>query len=499
MREPGRRTSVAEIGVRLTAVRGYFVLFFGALLVYGFSPVVMNGDSFLLAPTTAGILDGNGLDIARWIGPGTNGGVAWIQSPDGTGTAVAGRDIKSYLQSSEGAGVFNYFPWVPALLVVPLALAFELAGALGIRWLDFDQMVRTGETGAFNLAGAALLGALTVIAIARFAEILLTARLGPRARTIALRVGAVAAFGTPIWSTLSRTLWSQTAATLMISLALVAAATLAVRREPARPRTALLLGLFAAAAYTCRPTSLIPAVVLAAWFVATYRRDLRLLGAALVGTMLVAIPWVAVNIWTFGTWQPPYYNADRMGFAATFGEAMLGNLISPNRGLLVFCPVVLVALWGAWRVLRGDRTLPVGLAVVSMTVVLLHYVAVSGSKEGWWAGSAIGPRFMADLVPFFVVLALPAVAWLVTTGGRPARAAVAALVVISVAMNGLGATTKPAACWNLDPVNVDTDPARVWDWSDPQVVRPFVVLSSTGSVRQMFLQTCANLPAAPDA
>ena len=56
------------------------------------------------------------------------------------------------------------------------------------------------------------------------------------------------------------------------------------------------------------------------------------------------------------------------------------------------------------------------------------------------------------------------------------RIAVAGAVVLlacSVLINAQGGVLRSSICWNLkahDVESVDQNPARVWSWSDPQVV-----------------------------
>ena len=59
------------------------VVFLVALLIYGVSPVVSNGDSYLAVPTTMSVLYDADLDLDEYLGPGTDGGNGWLQRPDG--------------------------------------------------------------------------------------------------------------------------------------------------------------------------------------------------------------------------------------------------------------------------------------------------------------------------------------------------------------------------------------------------------------------------------
>jgi hypothetical protein len=55
--------------------------------------------------------------------------------------------------------------------------------------------------------------------------------------------------------------------------------------------------------------------------------------------------------------------------------------------------------------------------------------------------------------------------------GRVAIAVSAAALAWSMVVAGTGAFFYPHERWNNDPVDVDRDHARLWEWSDPQFVR----------------------------
>ncbi|HVM40714.1 MAG TPA: hypothetical protein VM618_08060 [Acidimicrobiia bacterium] len=469
--------------------RGAALLFVAATSVFAASPVVTNGDSFLVGPTAHSLLHERDLDIDEHLGPATDGGIAYVADPDGPdpGTLL-GAELPRNLPSALDA--YDYFPWVTAVLVTPLTATFDVAGAVGIDALDPDRMLARGETGALNLAGASLLTAGAVVAMAVLAWQALGALEDRRRRLATLAVAVVTALGTPAWSTLSRALWNQTVAVLFLSLAVLVA--FRVSRGAASPRRlGLLLGATVAAAYTARPTSAVAVVAFGVWLLARHRRALV---GYLAGGVAVAVPWTAVNLATFGSVFPPYHSAERAGLRDDTFEALAANLVSPNRGLLVFTPIVVVSIVGAVFALRERGPVTRPLAVTAVAIALVHLVVVSAAGEAWWAGSAYGPRFMADLLPVLVLLALPAVERL----ARPAsadgwRRAALAAAIVSVVMHLPGAWSKPAQCWNLDPVPVDVDPSRVWHWDDLQAWRPMRVLLDTGSPQDAVFQRCDDL------
>ena len=468
-------------GLRHWVRRPPVVVFLVALLIYGVSPVVSNGDSYLAVPTTMSVLYDADLDLDEYLGPGTDGGNGWLQRPDGTGEQIPGVQMPRDLSATEWEHAFDHFPWTTAVLALPVIVVLELGGAVGIDTLDVDRMVAEADTGLPNLIGGSLLAALTAAVITMTA----TRTLGEDRRRLVLLIGFTVAFATPLWSTLSRALWSQSSATLFIALTAWLAVRL-TRADPSPQRTTTLLGVTTALAYTARPTAAIVVVGIGLWLLVSHR---HLIVRYIAGGVAVAVPWIVVNLATYGSIQPPNFSSDRAGWRSETFEAIAANLISPNRGLFVFSSVAIVAVIGALLAVQGRSAIDRSLAVAATAMTVVHLVVVSGSGESWWAGNSFGPRFMADTIPWLALLAVPAVIALAERPGWLRRGAVIVLS-LSIAANAIGALSKPAACWNVDPVLIDIDPSRVWDWDDLQLLRPFEVLDDTGSLREASLGRC---------
>ena len=140
-----------------------------------------------------------------------------------------------------------------------------------------------------------------------------------------------------------------------------------------------------------------------------------------------------------------------------------GLLVSPNRGLLIFSPVVIVALAG---LVRSLRTLPdhgLAWAYAGCLLVFLGY----SSYTVWWGGHAYGPRYLLDVMIWLTPAA--AVALQHTLSGGFARSAVAVALVWSMVAAGTGAFF--ADTWNTSPLEVDLHHERLWEWSDQQTIR----------------------------
>ena len=146
-------------------------------------------------------------------------------------------------------------------------------------------------------------------------------------------------------------------------------------------------------------------------------------------------------------------------------------MCSPSRGLLVYCPYLVVVgllLLGYRRHLTdAGLLLPAALAVGAHTAVFSCY-------NGWHGGSSYGPRYFVDVLPWFVVATAAAVRALVDAPpagfSRRKAAVVAALAVTfgwGVFVHRQGASDKEAWWWNFRAV-ASGEPGAVKEWDHPQ-------------------------------
>jgi hypothetical protein len=347
-----------------------------------------------------------------------------------------------------------YFPPGSSVLSVPFVAAFHAIGLSAVD--DQGRYYKRGEAKIQRILSAALMALFCVLVyeIAR-------SKLPPRWSFV---VAAVTAFGTPVWSTATRALWSQTWTLLLIG---AAAYVLVVRRDSRPIARGAWLGSLLAWAYFTRPTASVP---LAAVGVFLLLYDRRSLPAYAISAAAWGVGFVAYSWHYFGTVLPPYYQANRLE-AAGFPEALIGHSISPSRGVLVFIPQLFVV--AALLVRYRSELREPALLALSLAILALH-VAVISSFPGWWAGYCYGPRLITEALPWLVVPAVLAIdAWLRTapapTRGSSLRGALAAaLIVMAIAIHAPAAWSRRTKDWCALPVDVNTHQARLWDWSDPQ-------------------------------
>jgi hypothetical protein len=357
---------------------------------------------------------------------------------------------------------YYYFPPGTSVLSIPFVATMHLRGVSAVR-----------PDGAYDRAGELALDAkLAALLMAGFAALsYFTARLLlPVAWSLA--VTSVAAFGTQVFSTASRSMWSDTWGIVLISLAVLLLLRSAVHAQ--RPNLPLLATL-ECLAYVVRPTNSLVVLGTGLYVAVTNRKYLWQFVLTVAGWLGLFFIYSWVH---FHKIVPDYFVVGRLQFAAPW-SALLGTLVSPSRGLLVYVPVVVaIAL-----VLVGYRStvrFP-ALSALALFVTVGHLVALSGFAH-WWGGHSYGARLTTSLVPWFVLLAILAVdAFRATSRGgvwRPAEVVLgvvtALLCISSIAINAIGAFSRQANDWNVFPESIDRAPDRLWSWQRPQFLAPFV-------------------------
>lgn len=338
---------------------------------------------------------------------------------------------------------FSYFPYGTTLLVAPAVLMADLVFFGG----GLEAEAQAGRVDQVEQGVASVLVAVTASLVYLVSLAVL------RRRPLAFLAAGIFGFGTAAWSTASRGLWMHGPEMLLLTAALLLGVK-AERRAPLAAWTALPLAL----AFVVRPTAMAAIVAFGLWVAVQHRRQLP--GFLAIGAV-VGLGFVALNLAMFGRWLHPYYDPSTIGPTETFFEALAGNLVSPSRGLLVFTPLfVLIAA-------RRRRLAPLEWAAAG--TIGLHLLLISRFFH-WWGGHSYGPRLFSDVTPLLVFLLLPVLPKL----GRPRpamTAAFAVLLAVSVLVHGRGAIAFDTWLWNSEPVSVDEQPSRLWDWRDAQFLR----------------------------
>ena len=283
---------------------------------------------------------------------------------------------------------------------------------------------------------------VAAVAVAGSAGFLFFAALAHTRPLTAFVLGLTYGLGTCVWSTSSQSLWQHGPTELFFAMA----AFFLVRKKPSD----LLCGLACGLAVACRPTSAVLVVAIGLFHLIFDRsRVVRfIVGGVPVAALLALYAWH-----TFGS----PFSVGQLEIAAGIARAKTGNpalwqtplhvgalglLVSPARGLLVYSPVVLVALWGFGRVWRD----PVWKDWRPIAVAAVALFLLSSKRFDWWGGWCFGYRLLVDAVTLLAFLAIPVAERI--RERRVLHLAFVGLFLWSAGVQALGAYAYDVTGWN---------------------------------------------------
>jgi hypothetical protein len=356
--------------------------------------------------------------------------------------------VPPYARRKRGQLV-SFYPVAPALLALPVYWPQVLVlDRLQPGW-DRDDARLNKYTARMAKSAGALIAALAGVALYHLLRALGLGR-------AALPATVTAALGSPLWVEPSQSLWQHGPAALALTVAMAL-----LVPQPVSRRRLFLAGLASAALVCFRPQDAVFAVVIFLWVVRYHLRDLAwflpmpaLLGAALLG----------YNYWFFGAALGGYSEVTGH-YTTPLLAGMAGTLVSPSRGLFLFCPWVAVALLAAPAAVPGR--LKSSSVVWWLAWGLVPYLLMMSKYTVWWGGHSFGSRYWADVVPLLAVLLACGLDWS-WSRCRPAFAALGAAAALALRAFFIREFYYPTSSCNASPQDVDERPERLWDWRDNQ-------------------------------
>ena len=352
-----------------------------------------------------------------------------------------------------GEKTYHFFSSAPAVLNSPFVALFEMSGVSSVA--PDGHFLGHHEKRILRFIAAFVAATLCAV-------LFLIARVWlPPGHALGLTL--TFAFGTQIFSTVSRPFWSHSWSTLLLAVALLL---LVSPRFAERAWVYMAIATLVCWAYFCRPPMSL-AIVGVAGYVWAERR--RFLLPFIATGMAWAGLFVLYSLQTYGSLVPPYFLSSHLKsgrlagglLVSSYPEAVLGTLISPGRGLFVYVPflvLVLLVLALRWRWIADKR-----LAAVAVGVCVAHWQLVSMFRN-WWGGQSFGPRLMSDLLPWFFLLAVLGMAALRAARGEGSfqwtlmrRIVLVLLVSASIFIHTRGATVQETQRG-----------AGIWNWRYPQ-------------------------------
>ena len=273
-------------------------------------------------------------------------------------------------------------------------------------------------------------------------------------------------FASNTWTISSQSLWRHGFTELSIALLI-----LALSRDLDEGSGPFWAGLALAMAAANKPAYALLVLPTFIYFALNHRK--RLLHFC-VPLIIIGAAVLSYNFYFFGRVLGAYPNP--MGPITAPGspshpiyipwwDGLAGLLVSPNRGLLIYTPWTLFAIWGGARIWKENlfgwgRYLLPGMVAVYIVHAQLGL---------WWGGGCFGPRYLTDLLPLLAFFLVPV--WSRIRASYVALAFFALCVAASFWVQIVGAYYYPNGNWDSLPAAVEADPTRVWDWKDTQLMR----------------------------
>lgn len=332
--------------------------------------------------------------------------------------------------------VCSIFPPGIAFLAFPFFAPFVLAGA---EPLNLGLLVRVGHVAAATIEVIATL--LLWSLMRRFVS----------ARW-ALALVLLYFFGTSVRTIASQALWQHAGVHLTIAFALW----LVLSSRPVALWRELAAGVALGFGSVVRQTTglLVP-------FLPAAR--IRATVVALVGAAIGVTPLLVYNALAFGNPLEQGYGTKPFDTSPLSG--LYGLLASPSRGLFVYEPYMVFAFATVVLLKPGRDFLE--LRLLSLVYAWAATAILYSTYAEWWGGRVFGPRFLDDLAPVLFAL----LAWGIGHGllaRWPARVLFWVCAAWSLLIFQAAAFVYDQDTWDLNPTNINIDPSRLLDWSDPQ-------------------------------
>ncbi|TGM11973.1 hypothetical protein EHQ81_01870 [Leptospira selangorensis] len=152
-------------------------------------------------------------------------------------------------------------------------------------------------------------------------------------------------------------------------------------------------------------------------------------------------------------------------FAWDFWSGFSGLLWSPSYGVFIFCPIVILSIFGPF-ISKGRLK----ITLACLTLCALGYLFLYSPYKYWWGGGSYGARFFSDLSPIFFVLLIPIF--------KLARK-IKILKVLVILFASISIWAHSSAVYlggflvNWQACNQLPDEVKSWDWTRIPYTQPF--------------------------
>lgn len=210
----------------------------------------------------------------------------------------------------------------------------------------------------------------------------------------------------------------------------------------------------------------------------------RLTAAAVAAGSLVGLAALVFEQGPLARYSLTYLTSLARHFVAGLGPhsliAALGPFLSPAKSLFLFSPPLVLSVIGGVRWWSRQRLVALPAALTALTLALAQALFYG---EAWAGSFGWGLRYMLPALPPLMLVAAPAVEWVLQTDSPGPRWALAGLMVAGVLVQLSGAVVSWHAAYDrwqaagLNPFR----PASAWDTSFLAIPLQIAMLPQTGS------------------
>ena len=399
------------------------------------------GDTSTVVPTAISLVREGNTDLDEFYGDG----FWWFSVP-----AEQRQDGISYFLRKRAAHLYPAHPSGTVSLALPVVLATKFAGA---RLSEPGVHLRLEKLTA-SLAAAVSLGVFLWLAL----------HLAPTAP--ALVTTAILTIASGMFSTVGQNLWQHDGIILGSLIVLL----FEFRRGSGAGTVAQ--GLICGTLLACRLTAVTFLVPFGLWVLF---RSPRRAAVIVLSAVIAWLPWIVYYLTIYGSVFGPSYSTHLTAshWSANLTSRLLGVMISPGRGLLVYQPWILLSLFAPLPKVRhavetaARSTAPKGWAIACVAAIVLE-IAVVSAWHCWWGGWCWGSRLVMSVVPLCALLCVRPIAALLTTySGR--------FLVIGLGLLGtftqLPGVYDDVCRWSIS--HADAPERAIASWSDAPFLSPF--------------------------
>ena len=377
----------------------------------------------------------------------------------------------SYIQNLQSAGFTmfvardgHYLSFYPIVLPV-LITVFYVIPFIALKFLSYPvDMTNPGFFLIFDIMekiSASAIASLSVVFVYLFMRELIGWR-------NAFVTALIYAFATNTWVISSQALWQHGLAELLLS-AMIYIVFLNEKKESTK--NIAYLGLLSGLFIFNRPSNAFLLLPILIYVMRPFGKNIIIYA---LSAILSGGPFLIYNVYYFGSILGGYSSSTRFVIGSALITNLMGSLISPSRGLLVYTPIVLLSLFGL-PLAKGIINLRIknfiflsGLSVLLQSLIYAGFVI-------WWAGWSYGPRYFTDCLPYFALyIGLFLDHYLDNGKGwirKPFTLILAILLIWSVLVQVIGAFYFEYQ-WDADS-SVDTHQDRLWNFTDTQILRAY--------------------------